>query len=976
MARANTSQTNFTSGEISPLMYGRVDVTKYFNGARKLTNMVVLPQGGIFRRAGTAYLGHTKSDGKAIFRKFIPNSFTSYALEFTDSALRFWKSGSQIVDGSSIPIEVITPYNVALLDFITIAQSADVAYVTCPGYPVYKLSYFNSTTWTFAPVSFNDGPYLNADTTVTNRIKVVVTSDATTLTSNAQGSTHALASTAIFAGGDVGKYVEYVKYRSKSGSLTWGLALVTANNSTTDDTVTVQTNIISPENGITFSGGAIHSTNPIFNSSSVGKFIRLTASQAWYQITSVSSSTIAPATVLTLVTYTYPTTIVNLSVAFAVGDISKYVDYKVNGQWGLSQITAFTSGNNVTVDVIDQILVPDPTATINVVAGALNTTSSQSGTFPTTSIGKYVKDTNSQTWGKITAVNGVGDKCTVTTLTMFAYTYPTVIMTLLNDRVITVQVDAREDTFNPINDVGNSYRFKFGAKWRSVQATAIVSAKSMIGIISNYLPWDDSDATNPYNGGFADLYRLPAWTVANDYPSVCSFHAGRLWFGGTTSQPTNLWSTETDDFESMSPTDQETGNVLDTNAITLTIASAEPTQVRWIKSGPVLLIGTESNEYQVKPNSLLQAISPTNIIVVPQTACGCTLTQNNALRIGSSVVFAQAGGGKLREMSYDFNIDGYVSKDISILSEHLFRTKLVPVFGSYTKQGIVSMDVGTNPLCISWMVMTDGTIVAMTYDREQDVIAFHEHQIGDSAGSYAGVESVTVIPDIRNGTDVVIMSVLRVITGITFRFVEQFRVIDCIKPLPLFTPQFVDSFSLNVITGAIVNSVGWDRFLGDVVQVIVDGVYIGTKTVANVSGGVGFALNMTVASYVVVGYQQSVGAYVELVDPEGGSQAGSSQGKKKRVVQTTLRVNNCPHPKIGASAGATNQEETVSSADSPTVFTKIVAAPAVGAPTYYTGDITPTTDDGFNSGGRLAFLQDEPYPFNLVAVFHKLDTNE
>jgi hypothetical protein len=548
-------------------------------------------------------------------------------------------------------------------------------------------------------------------------------------------------------------------------------------------------------------------------------------------------------------------------------------------------------------------------------------------------------------------------------------------MTLLNDRVITVQVDAREDTFDPLNDVGNNYRFKFGAKWRSVQATSIISTKTMVGTMSNYLPWDDSDATNPYNGGFADLYRLPAWTVANDYPSVCCFHAGRLWFGGTVAQPTNLWSTETDDFESLAPTDQETGDVLDTNAITLEIASAEPTTVRWIKSGPALLIGTETNEYQVKPNSLLQAISPTNVIVVPQTSCGTTLTQNNALRIGSSVIYAQAGGGKLREMTYDFNIDGYVSKEISILSEHLFRNKLVPVFGSYTKQGVVSMDVGSNPVCITWLVMTDGTIVAMTYDRDQDVIAFHEHRIGRSGGNLAGVESLAVIPDIRNGTDVVMISVLRVITGITFRFIEQFRVIDCIKPLPLFTPQYVDSYSLNATTGAIVNSVGWDRFLGDTVQVIVDGVYIGTKVVSSVSGGIGFALNQTVASYVVVGYQQNGSAYVELVDPEGGSQAGSSQGKKKRVVRTTLRLNNSPHPKIGASPGATNVEETTSSADSPTTFTRIVAAPSSGAPPYVTGDVTPTTDDGFNSGGRLGFLQDEPYPFAIIGVFHELDTN-
>ena len=44
--------TNFTSGELSPRLAGRVDVSKYFNGCQALENFLVQPHGGVTRRSG------------------------------------------------------------------------------------------------------------------------------------------------------------------------------------------------------------------------------------------------------------------------------------------------------------------------------------------------------------------------------------------------------------------------------------------------------------------------------------------------------------------------------------------------------------------------------------------------------------------------------------------------------------------------------------------------------------------------------------------------------------------------------------------------------------------------------------------------------------------------------------------------------------------------------------------------------------
>ena len=56
MARVNHIQTNFTAGELSPRLEGRVDFAKYFNGVARMENMTVMPHGGVTKRPGFRYV--------------------------------------------------------------------------------------------------------------------------------------------------------------------------------------------------------------------------------------------------------------------------------------------------------------------------------------------------------------------------------------------------------------------------------------------------------------------------------------------------------------------------------------------------------------------------------------------------------------------------------------------------------------------------------------------------------------------------------------------------------------------------------------------------------------------------------------------------------------------------------------------------------------------------------------------------------
>jgi hypothetical protein len=59
MAKTRYIQSNFVSGELSPLLKGRIDINQYYQAAETADNVVIVPQGGLRRRPGTEFIGET-----------------------------------------------------------------------------------------------------------------------------------------------------------------------------------------------------------------------------------------------------------------------------------------------------------------------------------------------------------------------------------------------------------------------------------------------------------------------------------------------------------------------------------------------------------------------------------------------------------------------------------------------------------------------------------------------------------------------------------------------------------------------------------------------------------------------------------------------------------------------------------------------------------------------------------------------------
>lgn len=160
MPRVTLMQTNFTAGEMSPRLLGRVDIARYSNGAKIIENAYPLVHGGVIRRPGSRFITAAKfGNKKARLIPYIFNRDQSYILEFGDQYLRVYKDGAQVLTGGSTPYEVATPYTEAMLADLDYVQGADTMFLAHPSVPIYRLRRLDHADWSMAAAPFVTVPF-------------------------------------------------------------------------------------------------------------------------------------------------------------------------------------------------------------------------------------------------------------------------------------------------------------------------------------------------------------------------------------------------------------------------------------------------------------------------------------------------------------------------------------------------------------------------------------------------------------------------------------------------------------------------------------------------------------------------------------------------------------------------------------------------------------------------------------------------
>jgi len=808
---ANSFQTNFTAGELSPRLYSRVDVNKYPNGAYKLQNLIVQRFGGARKRGGSQFIYATKDSAKlSRLLPFVYSVTQAYVLEFGDLYIRVFTNGG-IVNIAGTPIEVVTPWSQTEIDDLQFAQSADVLYITHPNYAPRKLSRVSATSFTLDIIDFKDGPYLEINGTTT------------TLTPAATGNLTSIAGTVATSPAAEVAYPETNAYDSDSGTLaSW--------------------NARAGQVDYTFSAGTYVCDGYLIVANSIGS----TAPIAW-----------------TLEGYNGSSWIVLDSRASQTG---------------------WSSGESRSYDFI-------------------NETAYEAYRFKWR--GQNDTSLNYTQFSEIYLHQSVA--------TQTAFNLTASAVTGIND-----------DTGFQTTDVGRHIRLLASdGIWRWVKIIARTSTTVVtVKVYGQALP----------NTGAITNWKLGAWSDETGWPACINFYNGRLCFARTATQPQTTWMTVVDDLDNF----EESDPLQDDDAISANITSESINEIKWLAESTNLFLGTTAAIRTIGPTSESAAFSPTNIRQKRETNYGASSVL--PIRVGTTALYTGYYRKDVREIAYSFDVNGFVSNDLSILSEHI------------TARRIKEMAYAQNPASVVWMVMDDGSLAGMTYERDQDVVAFHNHVIG---GTSVTVESVTTIPG--SGADEVWLIVKRTINGSTKRYVE--RLSEGLSDTAAITDaNFLDSYLR--YSGAATSTIsGLGHLEGQSVYVY-SSVQFGPYTVSG--GSISTGGNLFTSACVGLPYT----TIIETLSPEAGAAGGTAQTRQGKSFDIWLRLNRSIGGTVGPHDGTADTLDYTGSIDNEGNYGI--------AGIMYTGDVRVPIEMGWNRQKRLRITQAEASPFHVLGLISEI----
>ena len=198
MARFVEIQTNFTTGELDPLVRARVELKAYDNALERARNVICQPQGGVTRRPGTKFINElagTPADGVRLIA-FEFSTTDSYMLCFTNDTMYVYKNKALVHTQTS------TGITSAYLDTLCWTQSADTLILVHEDMAPKKIVRNSDTSWTISTLTLSSIPKYAFTLSLFN------TSGSGTLTpSDVSGKVTLTSQHATFTAAHVGQYI-------------------------------------------------------------------------------------------------------------------------------------------------------------------------------------------------------------------------------------------------------------------------------------------------------------------------------------------------------------------------------------------------------------------------------------------------------------------------------------------------------------------------------------------------------------------------------------------------------------------------------------------------------------------------------------------------------------------------------------------------------------------------------------------------
>ena len=719
-------KSSFAGGELSPSMYGRTDIAKYDSGAAVLRNFFVLRYGGAANRPGFKFIAQTYNNKKAVLIPFMYSTDQNYIVEITAGRCQFYTDGGIVVkeDGTPYSIEnFFTDKDLEDAAKIKYTQSADVLFIVHPAHAPMTLTRYGSLDWRFEAMDITGGPF---DASNFNSAYIVTKTQQWTtpgtytvhIPAGIDSIEYKIAGAG--GGGGGGNHMSHGPYlyggNGGSGELLTGKMTVTSNS---DYQVIVgaggsggvgvkySDSQTSGESGGNSSfgnisarggGGGYRATTPSY-SSSEGEWIggsdgangtsygaggaggngtgwsgtAGSGGNGWVEILYSASigdnTTVKASDVYGDITLTASDDIFAKSDEGSLFALTHFLetDYKKG--------TPSSTGGNLQVSVL-------PKSNVYVESFGF-----WDGNF---SLEKY--DPVSLQWVNVRTQSGNRSQ-------NYSLTEENTSESIASYRVTSTEFNTdvwsgeneKQRGYITIQSIGGDYT-------GHVLITEYVSPTVVKGTVKKQLA--STDETRDF--AFA------AWNGEKGYPSATGFYEDRLVFAGSKGFPQTFWTSKTGDYYNFGTSIPSA----DDDGITATLNGGQMNGIKAIIAFGEMLLLTAGGEFKVSGGG--KAITGSNVLSQPQEYRG--VSDVNPVTIGSRIIYVQHQGNIIRDLAYSYDVDKYTGDDLNLLASHLFEG-----------HKIISMTYQQIPNSIVWCVRGDGLLLGLTYIKEQDIYAWHQH---------------------------------------------------------------------------------------------------------------------------------------------------------------------------------------------------------------------------------------------------------
>ena len=692
-------QPSFAKGEISPSLYGRVDTALYRVALRKAYNAVIHPQGGASNRAGLYFLAPVKTHTYA--PRLIPFEFSGddqYILEFGDAYMRVIRNDSHVVASATAKaITGITAANPVVVTSAThgftngmeIYLSGIVGMTELNG---RRFIVANKTTDTFELTDQVAGTDINGTQ------YSAYTSGGTAVKIYEIATPYAIADVpeiVFVQSADVMTFTHVgypVQELRRTDHDAWAM--------TEPDTAP----LTAWPTEINFIGGTVGDKRARYAVTALNEDESLTGIQAVTYANAISAITKAnPAVVTTSAAHGYHTNI----------------EVYLTSIGGMTQVNNRRFKISVLTTTTFELVGEDSTGHTTYTSGGVS-----SPNFLQISL---------------TNISGIS-RATAAVVTLGPHQFAVGDIAVIDDVVGMTEINGKRPyisavtattaTLGNLDSSGFTAYASGGAIWKentaytTVTWTAVTGAKRYIvykekgGLFGKI---GETDATSFLeNNLFVDVSISPPkmnalFTEAGEWPGAVGYYEQRKVFGGADDSPDQSFYTR------IGSENNHTNSIplREDDAFNTAMTSRQYNRIRHYVPGNDLIVLTTGGEWRVNAGTD-SGFSATTIRQKPQSYWGSSYLP--PIVADTLILFLEENRTTLRTLGYSLTVDGYSGVNLTMLARHL--TENSP---------IVDWCYANAPDSRLHMVREDGRLITLTFDQEQEVVAWTQWE---TAGTF------------------------------------------------------------------------------------------------------------------------------------------------------------------------------------------------------------------------------------------------